>query len=194
MHSRLGVQKGQRQFWGMTWKIHLNLPKTNSLKVVARTTQSWSWNIYFLKPYVLCEYKEKEKTILFIVIWSSNCKLPSIIVTNISRSSHVHIVIVSKSISNFKFSSYFRVLFALWSLKYPHPKSQQTSRVPAEFEMAVNLSYSFIPFQKHDKKVSIAQFKTRGSALKISWRCRTRRTNLMSACATECPSAMLCIT
>ena len=29
----------------MTWKIHLNLPKTNSPKVVERTTQSWSWNI-----------------------------------------------------------------------------------------------------------------------------------------------------
>ena len=192
MHSRLGVQKGQRQFWGMTWKIHLNLPKTNSVKVVARTTQSWSWNIYFLKPYVLCEYKEKEKTMLFVVIWSSNCKLPSIIVTNISRSSphttfwfievrNQHLKTNFKvcslmctswssvnQISNVKFSAYFRVLFALWSLKYPHPKSQQTPRVFAEFEMAVNLSYSFISFQKHDKKVSIAQFKTRGSALKIS--------------------------
>ena len=192
MHSRLVVQKGQRQFWGMTWKIHLNLPKTNSLKVVARTTQSWSWNIYFFKPYVLYEYKEKEKTMLFVVIWSSNCKLPSIIVTNISRSSpnttfwfievrNQHLKTNFKvyslmctswssvnQISNVKFSAYFRVLFALWSLKYPHPKSQQTPRVFAEFEMAVNLSYSFISFQKHDKKVSIAQFKTRGSALKIS--------------------------
>ena len=51
-------------------------------------------------------------------------------------------------ILNFKFSAFFRVLFALWSLKYPHPKSQQTPRVSTELEMVVNLSYSFIPLQK----------------------------------------------
>ena len=119
--------------------------------------------------------------------WSkirSNCKHPSIIVTNISRSpphttswfievrqqhfktnlqglwSHVHILIVSKL--NLKLSALFRVLFALWSLKYPHPKSQQTPRVSAELEMVVNLSYSFILLQKISQK---------------------------GACATKCPSA-----
>ena len=51
-------------------------------------------------------------------------------------------------ILNFKFSAFFRVLFALWSLKYPHPKSQQTPRVSTKLEMVVNLSYSFIPLQK----------------------------------------------
>ena len=54
----------------------------------------------------------------------------------------------ANQISNFKFSAFFRVLFALWSLKYPHPKSQQTPRVSTELEMVVNLSYSFIPLQK----------------------------------------------
>ena len=95
---------------------------------------------HFLKPCVLCDYKEKEKSMLFEVIWSlgatsnltqfcfkvevkirSNAKLPSIIVTNISRLSphttswftkarhqhlktnlqgllsHVHILVVSES-------------------------------------------------------------------------------------------------
>ena len=53
----------------MTWEIHLNLPKTNSLKVVVRATQPWSRKI-FLKPCVLSGYKEKEKTMLFEVIWN----------------------------------------------------------------------------------------------------------------------------
>ena len=35
----------------------------------------------------------------------------------------------ANQISNFKFSTFFRVLFALWSLKYPHPKSQKTPQV-----------------------------------------------------------------
>ena len=58
----------------------------------------------------------------------------------------------ANQISNFKFSAFFRVLFALWSLKYPHPKSQQTPRVSTELEMVVNLSYSFIPLQKLSQK------------------------------------------
>ena len=104
--------------------------------------------------------------------WSkirSNSKLPSIIVTNISRSSphttswftavrhqhlktylqgllpRVHILIVS--ISNLKLPV-FGLLSTLWSLKYPHPKSQQIPRVSTNLEMVVNLSYSFIPLQK----------------------------------------------
>ena len=51
-------------------------------------------------------------------------------------------------ISNFKFSAFFRFLFALWSLKYTHPKSQQTPRVSTELEIVVNFSYSFIPLKK----------------------------------------------
>ena len=96
----------------------------------------------------------------------------AIIVTNISRSSphttswfaavrhqhlktnlqgllpRVHILIVS--ISNLKLPVFglFCVLSTLWSLKYPHPKSQQTPRVSTKLEMVVNLSYSFIPLQK----------------------------------------------
>ena len=58
----------------------------------------------------------------------------------------------ANQISNFKFSAFFRVLFALWSLKYPHPKSQQTPGVSTELEMVVNLSYSFIPLQKLSQK------------------------------------------
>ena len=58
----------------------------------------------------------------------------------------------ANQISNFKFSAFFRVLFALWSLKYPHPKSQQTPRVSTELEMVVNLSYSSIPLQKISQK------------------------------------------
>ena len=58
----------------------------------------------------------------------------------------------ANQISNFKFSAFFRVLFALWSLKYPHPKSQQTPWVSPELEMVVNLSYSFIPLQKLSQK------------------------------------------
>ena len=51
-------------------------------------------------------------------------------------------------ISNFKFSAFFRFLLALWSLKYTHPKSQQTPRVSTELEIVVNFSYSFIPLKK----------------------------------------------
>ena len=58
----------------------------------------------------------------------------------------------ANQISNFKFLTFFRVLFALWSLKYPHPKSQQTPQVSTELEMVVNLSYSSIPLQKISQK------------------------------------------
>ena len=51
-------------------------------------------------------------------------------------------------ISNFKFSGFFRVLFVLWSLKYPHQRGQQTPRVSTELEILVYLSFSFIPLQK----------------------------------------------
>ena len=104
--------------------------------------------------------------------WSkirSNYKLPFIIITNISRSSphttsrfiEVEINILRltlkicslictsrswvRQISNFKFSAFFRVLFAL---KMAHPKNQKTPRVSTELEMVVNLSCSFIPLQK----------------------------------------------
>ena len=73
-YNRFGEQKGQRQLWAMIWKIHLNLPKTNSPKVVERATQSWTWNIFF-KPCVLWDYKEKEENILFEVIWSLGATL-----------------------------------------------------------------------------------------------------------------------
>ena len=101
--------------------------------------------------------------------------------------------------SNFQFSAFFRILFTLWSLKYLHPKSQQThvstelemvvkeNPVSTELEMVVNLSYSFIPLQKILQEKSFAQLKIRGRALKISkWR-RTRRTNFTGACADEMP-------
>ena len=42
----------------MTWKIHLSLPKTNFPKVGT-----------FLEPCFLSDNKEKEKTMLFEVIW-----------------------------------------------------------------------------------------------------------------------------
>ena len=54
----------------------------------------------------------------------------------------------ANQISNFKFSAFFGVLFALWPLKYPRPKSQQAPRVSTELEMVINLLYSFIPLQK----------------------------------------------
>ena len=54
----------------------------------------------------------------------------------------------ANQISNFKFSAFFGVLFALWPLKYPRPKSQQAPRVSTELEMVIKLLYSFIPLQK----------------------------------------------
>ena len=113
----------------------------------------------------------KLKAILFYS-WSkirSNSKLPSIIVTNISRSSphttswfkevrHRHLRLTLKicsllcsswssvnQISNFKLSAFFRVLFAFWLWQYPHPKSQQTPRVSIELDIVVKLSYPVIP-------------------------------------------------
>ena len=55
---------------------------------------------------------------------------------------------LANQISNFKFSAFFGVLFALWPLKYPRRKSQQAPRVSTELEMVINLLYSFIPLQK----------------------------------------------
>ena len=49
----------------MTWKIHLKLSKTNSPK-----SNSILKLEHFLKPCVQCDYKEKEKTMLFEVILS----------------------------------------------------------------------------------------------------------------------------
>ena len=54
----------------------------------------------------------------------------------------------ANQISNCKFSAFFGVLFALWPLKYPRPKSQQAPRVSTELEMVINLLYSLIPLQK----------------------------------------------
>ena len=115
----------------------------------------------------------KLKAIL-IYSWSkirSNSKLPSIIVTNISRSSphttswfkevrHRHLRQTLKicsllcsswssvnQISNFRLSAFFRVLFAFWSWQYPHPKSQQTPRVSIELDIMVKLSYPVIPLK-----------------------------------------------
>ena len=62
--------------------------------------------------------------------------------------SHVHILMVSKSNLKLQVFGLFRVLFALWPLKYPRPKSQQAPRVSTELEMVINLLYSFIPLQK----------------------------------------------
>ena len=95
----------------------------------------------------------------------------------------------ANQISNFKFSAFFRVLFALWSLKYPHPKSQQTPRVSTELEMVVHLSYSFIPFQKVSQKGVDRSVENRqkraeniemalNAPIKLSWRMRKK-----------CPSA-----
>ena len=55
MYNRLGELKDQRQLWTNTWKIHLNLPNTNSPKVVVRATQSWS-----LVSYVTIKRKKKK--------------------------------------------------------------------------------------------------------------------------------------
>ena len=46
------------------------------------------------------------------------------------------------------FRAFFRVFFCTLIIKYPLPKSQQTSRVSTVLEVVVNLSYSFIPLQK----------------------------------------------
>ena len=88
-------------------------------------------------------------------------------------------------ILNFKFSAFFRVLFALWSLKYPHPKSQQTPRVSTELEMVVNLSYSFIPLQKilqkgvdrpvENPQKSAENIKMKPNALNKFYWCMRRR-------------------
>ena len=149
--------------------------------------------------------------------WSkirSNSKLPSIIVTNISRSSpHTTswftedinilrltfkvccLVCTSWSlvyrISNFHFSAFFRVLFTLWSLKYPRPKSQQTPRISTKLEMVVNLSYSFIPPQKilqkgvdrpfENPRKGAENFKTTPNAPNKFYRRMRRRDALKSA-------------
>ena len=87
----------------------------------------------------------------------------------------------ANQISNFKFSAFFRVLFALWALKYPHPKSQQTPGVSTELEMVVKLSYSFIPLQEVsqkgvDRSVENPQKRTENTKMapnasnKFSWR------------------------
>ena len=55
---------------------------------------------------------------------------------------------VSKSNLKLQVFGLFRVLFALWPLKYPRPKSQQAPRVSTELEMVINLLYSFILLQK----------------------------------------------
>ena len=91
----------------------------------------------------------------------------------------------ANQISNFKFSAFFRVLFALWSLKYPHPTSQQTPRVSTELGMVVNLSYSFIPLQKIsqkgvDRSVENPQKRAKNTEMgpnapnKFSWRMRNK--------------------
>ena len=91
----------------------------------------------------------------------------------------------ANQISNFKISAFFRVLFALWSLKYPHPKSQQTPRVSKEWEMVVNLSYSFIRLQKVSQKGvyrSVENLQKRAENIKMapnapnkfSWRMRNK--------------------
>ena len=152
--------------------------------------------------------------------WSkirSRSKLTSVIGSNISPSSshttlwllqvnHQHlrtnlqgllsVICTSWSsvnqISNFKFSGFFRVLFALWTLKYPHPREQQTPRVSTQLEILVNLSFSCIPLQKIlQKGVDRLVENPRKRAWIFKWR-RTRRTkfywrmrNKMPLCCME---------
>ena len=103
----------------------------------------------------------------------------------------------ANQISNFKFSAFFRVLFALWSLKYPHPKSQQTPRVSTELEMVVNLSYSSIPLQKISQKGvdrSVENPQKRAENIKMvpnapnKFSCRMR--NKMPLCWFPVPSSL----
>ena len=94
-------------------------------------------------------------------------------------------------ISYFKFSGFFRVLFALWSLKYPHPKSQQTPRVSKELEMLVNLSYSFILLQKILQKGVDHPVENPRKHAEISKWYRTRRTNSIVTFAGKCPYAAM---
>ena len=88
----------------------------------------------------------------------------------------------ANQISNFKFSAFFRVLFALWSLKYPHPKSQQTPRVSTELEMVVKLSYSFIPLQKDYKEAMTFQLETYG----WRWKCDAKQLISWTHAQTKC--------
>ena len=147
--------------------------------------------------------------------WSkirSNSKLPSIIVTNISRSSphttswfaavrhqhlktnlqgllpRVHILIVSKSNLKLKvfglFSRFVRTLIIKISSSEEPANSTSIHRVRNDGKLVIRFHPS--P-KKYYKKVSIAQLKTHGRALKISnWR-QTRRTNFIGACADEMP-------
>ena len=91
-------------------------------------------------------------------------------------------------ISNFKFSGFFRVLFALWSLKYPQSKSQQTPWVSTELEMLANLSYSFIHIHKILQKGVDRPVKPRQKRVENSADGPERgQTNSARACADKMP-------
>ena len=172
MYNRPGELEDQRRLWAITWKINLNLPKTNSPKIEVRATQSWS-----VVSYVTTK---RNKRSLWGTSWRnfiSKLKYSKIEFKNIFFYRNKFLTIISKKnigihrsktssldlkvcyltctcwssgyqISNFKFSAFFRVLFALCPQKYPHPKSQQTPCVSTELEMVMNSANSFILLQK----------------------------------------------
>ena len=163
---------------------------------------------HFLKPCVLCDYKEKEKMMLFEVIWSlgshlelnailyqslskirSNSKLPSIIVTNISRSpphttswftevrhphlktnrqgllSRVHILIVSKS--NLKLQVFGLFWRFVRTLTIKISSSEEPANSTSIYRVR-NGCYTLSSLsKKYYIKVSIAQLRIRGRALEI---------------------------
>ena len=207
----------------MTWKIHLNLPKTNSPKVVVRATQSWSWNI-FLSLVFYVTTKRKKKTMLSEVIWSlgghlelnailyqslskirSNSKLPSTIVTNISRSpphttswftevrhphlktnrqgllSHVHILMVSKSNLKLQVFGLFSRFVRTLTIKISSSEEPASSTSIHRVRNGDKLVILFHPFPKNITK----SCRSPRRALKISkWR-RMRGTSFIGACAKE---------
>ena len=69
--------------------------------------------------------------------------------TNLHRLySPVNILIFVKPNSKLHFFGLYLVLFALWSLIYPHPKSRQPLWISTVLEMCVNLLWSFISLDK----------------------------------------------
>ena len=138
----------------------------------------------------------------------SNSKLPSIIVTNISRSpphttswftevrhphlktnrqgllSHVHILMVSKSNLKLQVFGLFSRFVRTLTIKISSSEEPASSTSIHRVRNGDKLVILFHPSPKNiTKKVSIAQLRTRRRALKISkWR-RIRRT--ICACADE---------
>ena len=167
---------------------------------------------------IWCDWKlggHLELNAILFQSWSkrrSNPKLPSIIATNISRSSphttswftevrhqhlkttlqgllsHVHILIVSKSNLKLQVFGLFSRLVRTLIIKKSSSEEPANSTSIHRGRNGGNIVILFHPSPKNiAKKESIAQLKTRGRALKISKRCRTRRTNFIGACADEMP-------